>query len=592
MRMRILMGTLWMVFAGLASVPEIWAQDDDELQSLIDDRAEEEAELNNIPGANIPGLNNDIVSGRVRMPSGEEVERLRISQDREVNPEEYLVGPGDVLQLYIWGEFDLSYMLQVDPEGNVLIPTVGAFHVSEKTLNAAKEHIYAAAQEKYPGVDISISLASMRFFTAYVTGAVLSEGSFTIHPATRVSDLIERAGGFLDELTGTTIQEEVGGRKVTRVRQIQNRPAGRRTIRLIHRDGDVETVDLSMFLSTGELKHNPYVRMGDVVHVGFSKEALYIFGAVNQEGPQEYRQGDTVGDLITLAKGVRVDEPLMRAELWRFETGTEKTQEIILGDNAVEGQEFDLADIADVPLQPNDMVFIRSRSLWQQMPTVLVYGEVKYRGRYRIIEGQTRVRDIVDGPAGGLTENASLIASKVIRSKLRNQIDPEMDRLRTLSQVSGLADMSAEDKAYLKTKGREEKGRAAMDFERLYIANDQSQNILLESGDVIYIPTERRTVSTSGQIKKPGLVDFEEGRTVKYYIERVGGYSYGADRAGARLIRARTGVREELENDLIVEAGDELWVPEKERVNVWEFTQSTMRTIAETLTLIILIRSF
>lgn len=590
--MRILMGTLWMVFAGLASVPEIWAQDDDELQSLIDDRAEEEAELNNIPGANIPGLNNDIVSGRVRMPSGEEVERLRISQDREVNPEEYLVGPGDVLQLYIWGEFDLSYMLQVDPEGNVLIPTVGAFHVSEKTLNAAKEHIYAVAQEKYPGVDISISLASMRFFTAYVTGAVLSEGSFTIHPATRVSDLIERAGGFLDELRGTTIQEEVGGRKVTRTRQIQNRPAGRRTIRLIHRDGDVETVDLSMFLSTGELKHNPYVRMGDVVHVGFSKEALYIFGAVNQEGPQEYRQGDTVGDLITLAKGVRVDEPLMRAELWRFETGTEKTQEIILGDNAVEGQEFDLADIADVPLQPNDMVFIRSRSLWQQMPTVLVYGEVKYRGRYRIIEGQTRVRDIVDGPAGGLTENASLIASKVIRSKLRNQIDPEMDRLRTLSQVSGLADMSAEDKAYLKTKGREEKGRAAMDFERLYIADDQSQNILLESGDVIYIPTKRRTVSTSGQIKKPGLVDFEEGRTVKYYIERVGGYSYGADRAGARLIRARTGVREELENDLIVEAGDELWVPEKERVNVWEFTQSTMRTIAETLTLIILIRSF
>ena len=52
------------------------------------------------------------------MPSGEEVQRLRISQDRDINPEEYLVGPGDVLQLYIWGEFDLSY-IQVDPEGNV-----------------------------------------------------------------------------------------------------------------------------------------------------------------------------------------------------------------------------------------------------------------------------------------------------------------------------------------------------------------------------------------------------------------------------------------------------------------------------------------
>ncbi len=593
MRTRILTGALWMVlFAWLASVPATWAQEEDEIQSLIDDSAEEEAELNNIPGANIPGLNNDIVSGKVRMPSGEEVERLRISQDREVDPEEYIVGPGDVLQLYIWGEFDLSYMLQVDPEGNVLIPTVGAFRVSEKTLADAKEHIYDAAQDKYPGVEVSISLASMRFFTAYVTGAVLSEGSFTIHPATRVSDLIERAGGFLDELRGTTIQEEVGGRKVTRARQIQNRPAGRRTIRLMHRNGDTEDVDLSMFLATGDLKHNPYVRMGDVLHVGFSKEAVYVFGAVNQEGPQEYRKGDTFGDLITLAKGVRVDEPLMRAELWRFETGTENAQEIVLGDNTVAGQEFDLDDLTDVPLQPNDMVFLRSRSLWQQMPTVLVYGEVKYRGRYRIVEGQTRVRDIVDGPAGGLTDKASLIASKVIRSKLRNQVDPELDRLRRLSQVSGLADMTAEDKAYLKTKGREEKGRAAMDFERLYVAGDESQNILLESGDVIYIPTERRTISASGQIKKPGLIDFEEGRTVSYYIERAGGYSYGADRDGARLIRARTGLREELENNLIVEAGDELWVPEKERINVWEFTQSTMRTIAETLTLIILIRSF
>ena len=78
---------------------------------------------------------------------------------------------------------------------------------------------------------------------------------------------------------------------------------------------------------------------------------------------------------------------------------------------------------------------------------------------------------------------------------------------------------------------------------------------------------------------------------MEYYLERAGGYAYDADRDGARLIRARTGLREELRNDLLVEAGDEIWVPQKERVNIWEFTQSTMRTVAETLTLLILIRS-
>ena len=100
-----------------------------------------------------------------------------------------------------------------------------------------------------------------------------------------------------------------------------------------------------------------------------------------------------------------------------------------------------------------------------------------------------RAWDIIDGPAGGLTDRASLIASKVIRSKLRKQVDPELDRLRKLSSVSGLADMTTEDKAYLKTKAREDKARAAIDFERLYLDGDMSQNIFLESGDVIFIPT-------------------------------------------------------------------------------------------------------
>ena len=152
--------------------------------------------------------------------------------------------------------------------------------------------------------------------------------------------------------------------------------------------------------------------------------------------------------------------------------------------------------------------------------------------------------------------------------------------------------MTPEDRAYLKTKGREERGRAAVDFERLYLEDDETQNLLLEGGDVVFIPTARHTISISGQLRKPGLVDFEEGRRVNYYLEKAGGYSYGANKGGARLIRARSGMRERLKGDLIVEAGDEIWVPEKEYRNWWAFFQGTMRTVAETLTLVVLIRSF
>ena len=566
------------------------AQDEEELQRLVEERELEEAELQQVPGAEMKLLRQDLVSGKIRLPSGEEVEKLRISQDREVDPETYVVGPGDVMQLYVWGEFDMAYMLQVDPLGNVIVPTIGAFEVSGMFLADAKELVLSAARGKYPGVDITLTLASMRFFTAYVTGAVLQEGSYTVHPTTRVSDMIERAGGFTDELRGTTFQDEVGGKQVTRVRQIIEQITARRSIKLIHLDGTSELVDLDMFLSTGELVHNPYIRMGDVVHVGYRDRAVFIFGAVNQEGEQEYRSGDTIDDLVNLAKGLRRDAPLIRAELWRFRKGTEVAEIIELGSNEKEDSGFAYEDISDVPLQPNDMVFIRARAQWQLMPTVMVVGEVRYRGRYRIYPGITRIKDVV-AMAGGLTEESSLIGAKVIRTKMRTQIDPELERLRTLRAVTGLADMSDEDRAYLRTKGREEKGRAAVDFERLFLEDDSEQNIPLESGDVIYIPARRRTISVSGQVRKPGLIDFEPDRDVRYYMEKAGGYTYDADKGGARLIRARTSIREELDNDLPVEAGDEIWVPQKERINYWEAIQSTMRTIAETLTLVVLVRS-
>ena len=564
-------------------------QDEEELQRLVEEREQEEAELQKIPGADLQGLTQDLVSGKIRLPTGEEVEKLRISQDREVDPKTYIVGPGDVLQLYIWGEFDLSYMVQVDPVGTALIPTVGAFDVSGLSLADGKKLILAAAEEKYPGVETTLTLASMRFFTAYVTGAVLSEGSYTVHPTTRVSDLIERAGGFADELRGATIDEEVGGKHITRVRQVIEQPTARRSIRVIHRDGAAELVDLDMFLSTGDVAHNPYVRMGDVVHVGYRDETVSIFGAVNQEGWQEYRPGDTLEDLVDLGKGLRRGVPLVKVELWRFEEGTEEAHVIELGTGEA-GEGFVYEDIRHFPLQPNDMVFVRSRTQWRHTPTVIVYGEVRYRGRYRIAPGVTRIKDAV-ALAGGLTEEASLIGARVVRTRLRAQVDPELERLRSLRRVTGLADMSDEDRAYLKTKGREQRGRAAVDFESLFLEDDQEQNILLESGDVIYIPARRRTITVSGQVRKPGLIDYREGQEVRYYMERAAGYTYDADRGRARLIRGRSGIREELDDDLVPEPGDEIWVPQKEEVDIWEFTQSTMRTIAETLTLVVLVRS-
>ncbi len=558
-----------------------------DLQDLIEETEEEEADIRRIPGVDIPGIGDERVTGRLRMPKGEEIERLRISQDRTIDPSTYVVGPGDAILLYVWGEWDLPYHLEVGPEGSVIIPTVGSFDVANKTFDKVRQLLVNAALQQYPNVKISVSLTGMRFFTVYLTGAVVNAGSYIVHPTMRLSDLIERGGGFIDELSGTEIEQTVGGKKIGRKRKFSPQPAAKRSIEIIRGDGSNKNADLEMFHATGLVENNPYLRMGDVVHVPYRTSEVHVYGSVNVEGVQEYRPDDTVGSLLLLAGGRSGNAPLEEAEIWRFrEDG--QTQYVL--DLTTENDQLTFRHLSDVRLQPEDMLFLRTRSDWQQAPTVHVHGEVGFRGRYRISSGKTSLRDVIE-LAGGFTANASLAQASVIRAKFRAMVDPEFDRLQKLREVGGMADMSPEERAYLKTKGREQRGKVALSFERLFEMNDESQNLLLEGGDVIFVPEKRRTVSLSGQLKRPGLLVFQEGRRAKYYLDQAGGYNWNAAKGGARLIRARTGVREQLSNNLLIESGDEIWVPEKEYRDWWKFFQTTMRTVAEAMTIIVVARS-
>ena len=96
-----------------------FAQDEEELERLIQGGAQEEEELERLE-TEVQGVGDgDGILGKVRLPRGEDTPTMLITQDRPIDPDHYVVGPSDVLQLYIWGEFDISYKLLVDPEGAV-----------------------------------------------------------------------------------------------------------------------------------------------------------------------------------------------------------------------------------------------------------------------------------------------------------------------------------------------------------------------------------------------------------------------------------------------------------------------------------------
>ena len=561
-----------------------YAQSDDALEQLVQSREAEVKELKQLETDIGPAPTEGFL-GRVRLPRSEQATERVITQDLPIDPDQYIVGPADVLQLYIWGEFDVSYSLQVDPEGHILIPTVGDFAVGGKSLTEVRDYIFEAAREKYEGVEITLNLSSMRFFTVYIAGAVTHEGNITVHPNTRVSEVLDMAGGFIDELRGDIGEEIAGGKTVTRVRRLEQRPTARRAVKVLHADASVDTVDLTMFYSTGDVRFNPYMLMGDRIHVDFRVNQVQLFGPFFREGIVEYRSNDKISDLITLVGGFRSLEPIEYVEMWRWIGDSQEYSIIPVAGALNSGKPVPLEDFANVPVQASDNIFVRTVHDWQYGETVTIYGEVKYNGKYRIHPGKTRVRDLVQ-MAGGFTDLAALDLATATSKRYAQLPDPELLRVQQLQLYEALR---PEDVAYLHSKTAERPGDIVLDFARLFEEGDESQNILLNGGDEIHVPRKRGVVKATGALKNPGLIAYKPGETLKYYLDLAGGFTRKADKDESRLIRSRTGERISFDEDIVVRESDEIWVPLTPYRNWGEITRTSVDAVAQALTMLVIV---
>jgi protein involved in polysaccharide export with SLBB domain len=217
----------------------------------------------------------------------------------------------------------------------------------------------------------------------------------------------------------------------------------------------------------------------------------------------------------------------------------------------------------DFLLEPNDIIFVRSvpesRARW----LVEVRGEVVYPGAYPIVEGVTRLSEIV-AMAGGLTEDAYIARATLIRGQAAPLPDPEFERLSLMSP----ADMEPEEYAYFKVRAREVPGKMVVDFQKALVGNDPEQDVYLFSGDVIEIPTRKDFVSVLGNVWQPGNVNYEPGITARDYIQMAGGYADDADKGKARVIKSN-GEWVKLGDAGQMEPGDIVFVPEKPDRPFW-----------------------
>lgn len=200
----------------------------------------------------------------------------------------YRLGPGDQLVLILTGDVELAHTLEVTREGFVVIPQVGQIGVANLTLGELESVLYTRLGRAYSGVRrgsaattrFSVSVSRLRSNQVFVTGDVMSPGSYRVTSAGTALTALYAAGG----------PTENGS-----MRRVEVRRAG----------ALVSTLDVYDYLLRGDGSADVRLQHGDVVFVPVHGPRARVVGAVTRPATYELRGTETLADVGRMAGGLR-----------------------------------------------------------------------------------------------------------------------------------------------------------------------------------------------------------------------------------------------------------------------------------------------
>ena len=194
-------------------------------------------------------------------------------------PAEYVLGPGDELNIHLYGREDQELVLVVDREGEIAFPALGPISVAGMGFAEAKAFIAQQVKQKMVGISADISMGKLRSIRIFALGDVERPGSYTVSGLSTISNALFVSGGI---------------KKTGSLRNIQ-----------LKRDGQVMAViDLYDFLLKGNTSDDERLLPGDVVFVPPIGKTAGIAGQVVRPAIYELKRERSVGDLIKLSGGL------------------------------------------------------------------------------------------------------------------------------------------------------------------------------------------------------------------------------------------------------------------------------------------------
>jgi protein involved in polysaccharide export with SLBB domain len=493
-----------------------------------------------------------------------------IPMDLPVGPD-YVLGPGDSLEIDLWGGVSQRMYRVVDREGRVSLPEAGPLLVSGRSLGEVQLAVQQVLRTEYRNVSADVSLSKLRTVRVYVVGDVMQPGAYDISSLSTPLNALFVAGGVtprgslraLKHYRGKQLVEEVDAYDLLLhgVRSDLNRLENGDTL-LVPSLGPQVTVDGMVrrpavyelhgessladvlelaggILPTATLRHVEVQRVEahekrtmltlDLSPTGDADSAkkqldafkindgdeVHIFPIAPYNEDAIYLQGNVLRPgRFSYKQGMLLSDLISSYKDLLPEPAPHYAEIVRLNppDFHPSVESFDLtaalANPASGPkLQPLDTVRVFSRYDFEPAPEVWVGGEVREPGKYRT-SGQAHLRDVVY-QAGGVTQDASLDSAQLFRT----QPDGTMKIL-------------------------------SVDL-REALAGNPVDNVIMQPRDRLLVHrnsarVEPPTVYIKGEVTKPGRYPLTTNMHVEDLVRVAGGLKRSAYTESADLTRFET----------------------------------------------------
>lgn len=529
------------------------------------------------------------------MPDSLEAERLRMEQEildrnrkrvfgRDIfnnknltfeppmniaTPQNYTLGPGDAVNIDVWGASHKSIQSTVSPDGTIQIDGFGPVSVSGLTVEQANARLRSQLGARYQDSRIRLTVGQTKTIIVNVMGEVNVPGTYTLSAFSTVFNALYMAGGISD--IGTL-----------------------RNIKVYRNNRLISTVDVYDYILNGNQSGNVRLTDNDMIIVGPYENLVNITGKVKRPMYYEMKKTESVGALINYAGGftgdayrksvrivrkagtqysvynisefdlarfpvsdedsvsvdsilprysnmVEVKGAVFRPGMYQVggdiqsvrqlvETAEGVTEEAFTphailhrmkADRTLEVVSVDLQGIlagttADIPLRNEDVLFVPSKQDMQEEQTLTIHGEVRNPGVYKYAENETLEDFVLQ--AGGLTDAASIVKVDVAR------------RLKD-ARATSASDTIAHTFSFALKDGfviDGEPGFKLMPFDEVYVRTSPGY-------------TKQQNVRVEGEVNFEGTYTLsKKNQRLSDIIRQTGGLTSTAYAQGARLERRIT----------------------------------------------------